>query len=71
MTESGGPPPNSRVSAPWLDSIRCSFCGKRGTEVDKLIAGPTPVAICSEYVELCAEILAEERAGDAPPNTAA
>lgn len=44
---------------------RCSFCGKRYSQVERLIAGPTPrVAICNECVELCAEILAEERAGD-------
>lgn len=55
-----------------LDSIRCSFCGKRGSEVDRIIAGPTPaVAICSDCVALASEIVAEERAGDAPPDPAA
>lgn len=55
-----------------LNAIRCSFCGKRGTQVDRLIAGPTPaVAICNECVSLCAEIIAEERAGDHPPDSAA
>ena len=55
-----------------LGAIRCSFCGKRGTEVDKLIAGPTPaVAICNECVTLCAEIIAEEGAGEHPPDSAA
>ena len=56
-----------------FESIRCSFCGKRATEVDRVIAGPTPaVAICSECVELCAEIIAEGRSGsDDPPDVAA
>jgi ClpX C4-type zinc finger len=56
-----------------LDSIRCSFCGKRGTDVDGLIAGPTPaVAICSDCVGLCAEIIAAERAeSGGPPDAAA
>ncbi|MBV9606390.1 MAG: hypothetical protein JO027_14835 [Solirubrobacterales bacterium] len=56
------PPPS------FLESIRCSFCGKRASEVDRIIAGPTPaVAICSECVGLCAEIIAEEEEGGDPP----
>jgi ATP-dependent Clp protease ATP-binding subunit ClpX len=39
----------------------CSFCGKRHDEVNKLIAGPE-VNICDECVNLCAEIVAEDRA---------
>ena len=37
-------------------SIRCSFCGKRETHVDRLIAGPG-VYICSECVQACSELL--------------
>ncbi len=40
--------------------LRCSFCGKDQHQVERLIAGPA-VYICDECVELCAEILAEER----------
>lgn len=65
MTTTGPPQPPDGDRAQWLESIRCSFCGKRGTEVDRIIAGPTPaVAICSRCVELCTEIVAEERAGE-------
>jgi ATP-dependent protease Clp ATPase subunit len=40
--------------------------------VDRIIAGPTPaVAICNECVGMCSEIIAEERAGDHPPDSAA
>ncbi len=39
-------------------SIRCSFCGKRQEQVDRLIAGPN-VYICNECVALCDEILRE------------
>ncbi|HBI24273.1 MAG TPA: ATP-dependent Clp protease ATP-binding subunit ClpX [Nitrospiraceae bacterium] len=39
--------------------LRCSFCGKKRTEVKKLIAGPT-VYICNECVDLCNDIIAEE-----------
>jgi ClpX C4-type zinc finger len=38
----------------------CTFCGKTEAEVDRLIAGPG-VYICNECVELCVEVLAQER----------
>lgn len=37
----------------------CSFCGKRATDVFRLIAGPS-CAICSECVGRSANIVAEE-----------
>ena len=40
-------------------SVRCSFCGKRQEEVDRIIAGPG-VYICNECIGLCNSILAEE-----------
>ena len=40
-------------------SIRCSFCGKRETQVERLIAGPG-VYICSDCVQACTELLADE-----------
>ena len=43
------------------DVPSCSFCGKRHDEVGKLIAGPE-VNICDECVQLCSEIVAEDRA---------
>jgi ATP-dependent Clp protease ATP-binding subunit ClpX len=64
-------PPGAGDAGRDIDAIRCSFCGKRGTEVGKVIAGPGSVAICNECVELCAEIIAEERAGEEPPDPAA
>jgi hypothetical protein len=36
--------------------MRCSFCGKDKTEVERLIAGPA-VFICDGCVGLCEEIL--------------
>ena len=39
--------------------IRCSFCGKRENEVERLIAGPG-VYICSDCVSACGELLREE-----------
>ncbi|MBA5724805.1 ATP-dependent Clp protease ATP-binding subunit ClpX [Bombella favorum] len=42
------------------NTLYCSFCGKSQHEVKKLIAGPT-VFICNECVELCTDIIREER----------
>src|SRR6476661_248252 len=42
-------------------TLYCSFCGKSQHEVRKLIAGPT-VFICDECVELCNDIIGEDRA---------
>jgi len=40
--------------------VTCSFCGKSQDEVKKLIAGPT-VYICNECIDLCNEIVNEDR----------
>jgi ATP-dependent Clp protease ATP-binding subunit ClpX len=46
------------------DRLRCSFCGKAYVEVQTIVCGPAPsIAICNECVELCTEIVAEEREG--------
>src|SRR6516165_5341853 len=42
------------------NTLYCSFCGKSQREVRKLIAGPT-VFICDECVELCMDIIREEK----------
>ena len=39
--------------------IRCSFCGKRETQVTRLIAGPG-VYICSDCVQACSDLLRED-----------
>jgi ATP-dependent Clp protease ATP-binding subunit ClpX len=45
-----------------LDAQRCSFCRRpQGGGVRRLIAGPEGVFICNECVNLCLEILEEER----------
>ncbi len=41
------------------DEVRCSFCGKGESQVERLIAGPG-VYICTECIELCDEILSQE-----------
>jgi len=38
--------------------IRCTFCQKPTTEVEKMVAGPG-VYICNECVSLCVEIINE------------
>ena len=39
--------------------IRCSFCGKRENQAQRLIAGPG-VYICSDCVQACGELLRDE-----------
>ena len=41
---------------------RCSFCGKRENQVNKLISGPDGVCICDACIEVCAEMVDEELA---------
>ena len=43
--------------------VVCSFCGKSQAQIDKLIAGPG-VYICNECVDLCVDILDEERSAE-------
>ncbi len=42
------------------DNLFCSFCGKNQKEVTKLIGGPV-VYICDECIQLCSEIIEEEK----------
>ena len=43
--------------------LRCSFCNKSQRDVKKLIAGPK-VYICCECVDICRDILTEDRVID-------
>lgn len=44
-------------------NLSCSFCGKSQKEVKKLIAGPG-VYICDECIDLCNDIIVEEKERD-------
>jgi hypothetical protein len=46
--------------------VRCSFCAKPSSEVEKVIAGPG-VYICNECVRLCDDILAEQKQKPSEP----
>ena len=48
--------------------VRCSFCAKPSSEVEKVIAGPG-VYICNECVGLCNDILRAERQAPSKPGT--
>jgi ribosomal protein L37AE/L43A len=50
----------SETSEAAAENVHCSFCGKSQDEVRKMIAGPT-VYICDECIDLCNDIIAEER----------
>ncbi|MDR3278440.1 MAG: ATP-dependent Clp protease ATP-binding subunit ClpX [Oscillospiraceae bacterium] len=40
--------------------VRCSFCGKRQDQVDRIIAGQSASYICNECIALCMSIIGEE-----------
>ena len=50
--------------------MRCSFCGRTQSQVDKIIKGPS-VHICNECVKLCNEVLTEEQGQTLPWETGA
>lgn len=39
-----------------LRALRCSFCGRTETEVERLVAGPDRVAICNDCLEIAREV---------------
>jgi ATP-dependent Clp protease ATP-binding subunit ClpX len=44
------------------DDLVCSFCGRKRSDGNRrFIAGPDGVYICNECIDLCVEILEEER----------
>ena len=45
--------------------IKCSFCGKKQNQVQRIIAGPG-VYICNECVDLCQSILEDEMYEETP-----
>lgn len=47
-----------------IDDYRCSFCGKPGNQVHKLISGMRGTYICDNCVSLCVNILNENRDDD-------
>jgi len=42
-------------------AFHCSFCSKNQDKVERLIAGPRGVYICDQCVDLCQQIIQEER----------
>ena len=55
-------------AAPTAVQVRCSFCAKQGSDVEKIIAGPG-VYICNECIGLCNQILRIEQQKPAEPGT--
>lgn len=48
----------------------CSFCGKSKEEVEKLIVGGDDIAICNDCVDLCVDILKDEKIKKFPTDSA-
>ena len=42
------------------DEMRCSFCHKTRSQVNKLIAGQNGVCICDECVQACLDMIGED-----------
>ena len=42
-------------------TLTCSFCCARQSEVERIVVGPACVAICSDCIENCSEIVREGR----------
>lgn len=49
--------------------LTCSFCGKNQHQVHRLIGGPNGVAICSQCIDLCNQIVTEENQSQPPQQT--
>ena len=39
------------------DNVRCSFCGKKRSQVRKFVQGPNGIFICDECIEACADMI--------------
>jgi ATP-dependent protease Clp ATPase subunit len=51
----------SRSGAKAVQGDTCSFCGMSEDEVQRLLPGPPSVNICNECLDLCNNMIAEER----------
>jgi|ERR1043166_2012257 hypothetical protein len=49
--------------------LRCSFCNKSQRHVKKLVAGPN-VQICGECIDICVDIITEDRKDEPGATTA-
>ncbi len=45
--------------------MKCSFCGKDQSEVQKMVSGPDDINICSECIQICNYILKEDQKNEA------
>ena len=50
--------------------LRCSFCGKRQEQVNRIIAGPN-VYICNECIDMCHNMLYKDGENPPPPRAGA
>jgi len=63
--ETGSNPTMTSMKRNDGEALRCSFCNKDQGDVRKLIAGPT-VFICDECVEVCNDIIADDKKSPTP-----
>ncbi|MEG2084276.1 MAG: ATP-dependent Clp protease ATP-binding subunit ClpX [Clostridia bacterium] len=43
------------------NEVLCSFCGRTEDAVERMVAGPNGIFICNDCIELCTDILKNER----------
>ncbi|HLH61025.1 MAG TPA: ClpX C4-type zinc finger protein [Ktedonobacteraceae bacterium] len=49
------------IEAATGEGVRCSFCGKKRQQLQRLIGGPNGVNICDRCLQLCREIIEDEQ----------
>jgi ATP-dependent protease Clp ATPase subunit len=52
---------HNEIEASTRQDHRCSFCGKKRNQVQRLIGGPNGVNICNQCIDLCREIIEDEK----------
>jgi hypothetical protein len=65
VTDPDGPP-GIPVQMPYAGSDCCSWCGKKSSQVKRLLTGPG-VQICDECVAFCSLILRDDRPDEPSP----
>jgi ATP-dependent protease Clp ATPase subunit len=52
---------HNEIEASTRQDHRCSFCGKKRNQVQRLIAGSNGINICDQCIDLCREIIEDEK----------
>src|SRR5947207_7361388 len=64
-----GPPPGGNKGGSGRRATTCSFCGKSQREAGPMVEGPGDVYICAACVDLCHNIIKQEKRKTGPSHT--